>query len=131
MRTSPNASTVSAEALRQEHQRVHKSTFKALQQKPGIITDVHETLPMVKVTYISGSEAAGGNYIPLAHSVMDILQRFGALRAGLRVMITYSGEIEAEPYATIIGVEDEMQGTEIQQDNSIDTPLYSIFTPGA
>lgn len=127
---STNASTVSGEQARQEHQRTHKGVFRGLQQKIGIITEVHETLPLVKAVFLTGANVAGGDYFPVAHSVMDILQRFGTLRPGLRVMITYSGEVESEPYATIIGVEDEKLGGELQQDNEMNTPLYALFTPG-
>ncbi len=125
-----NASTVSAEQARQQKQINNKATFKTLQQKMGTVSEVHPTLPMVKVTFINGVEAAGGSYIPVAHSVMDILQRFGSLRQGLRVMVTYSGEVETVANATIIGIEDERLGSEIQQDNQMETPAYALFSPG-
>jgi hypothetical protein len=127
MKTTPNASTVSAEYNRQEKQQGNKATFKSLQQKMGTITEVHQTLPMVKVQFASGVDAAGGEFIPVAHSVLDILQRFGALRAGLRVLVTYSGEVETQANVTIIGIEDERLGAELQQDNQMETPLYAIF----
>lgn len=128
--SNPNASTVSSEQARLAKQLGNKSTFKSLQQKIGTISEVHATLPMVKVKFLAGAEAAGGRFIPVAHSVMDILQRFGSLRAGLRVMVTYSGEVETIATATIIGVEDERLGSEIQQENEMETPVYAIFAPG-
>jgi hypothetical protein len=127
MKTTPNASTVSAEYHRQDRQQSNKAVFKSLQQKMGTIVEVHETLPMVKVQFINGVQAGGGDFIPVAHSVLDILQRFGQLRPGLRVMVTYSGEVETQANVTIIGVEDEKLGSELQQDNTIQTPPYAIF----
>jgi hypothetical protein len=127
---NPNASTVSAELARQQRQTSHKATFKSLQQKIGTIIQVHNSLPMVKVQFDSGANAAGGDWIPVMHSVLDILQRFGSLRNGLRVLVTYFGEVETIANATIIGIEGEQLGAELQQDNEMNTPCYAIFQGG-
>lgn len=131
MKSNSNPSTVSAENERQSHQTFGASLYKTLQQKIGTITEVHPTLPMVKVGFINGPIAAGGAFLPVSHSVLDIVHRFGTLRPGLRVMVTYSGDLESAATVEVIGVEGERLGSEIQQDNEVKTPLYSIFTPGS
>lgn len=126
-----NASTVTAEHQRQSKQLQGKGVFRGLQQKQGTVTEVHPTLPMVKVDFTTGASAAGGDFIPVGHSVLDILQRFGALRVGLRALVTFFGEVESASIVTIIGAEDEKLGAEVQQDNDMDTPCYAIFAPGS
>lgn len=128
--TNPNSSTVSGEHARQAKQLHGKAIFRGLQQRIGTVTEVHPTLPMVKVQFITGANAVAGDFIPVGHSVLDILQRFGALRVGLRALVTYFGEVESAAIVTIIGVEGEKLGAEIQQDNDMDTPAYSLFSPG-
>ncbi len=129
--TNSNASTVSGELERQAHAKHGRSTNKSLQQILGTIIEVHETLPMVRIEADDGHQIAGGDFISLGHSVLDILQRFGQPRNGLRVLVTYSGNVERECLATIIGVEGEKFGIELTQDNDIETSAWEIFTPGA
>lgn len=124
-------STLLSERNRQVDQSTGAVLHKTIQQKYGIITEVHEKLPMVKVEYSSGALASGGRFISVNHSVLDILQRFGTLRKGLRVLVTFSGEQEQICHCEIVGVEEERNGAEPQQIENQQTPLYSIFTPGA
>lgn len=126
-----NSSTVSGERARQSNQSHEAVIHKTLQQRIGTIVEVHQTLPMVKIEYAQGSLAGGGRFIPVGHSVLDILQRFGTLRNGLRVMVTFSGDQENTATCQVIGVEDERLGSEIQQLEEMQTPLYEIFTPGS
>ena|SRR3990167_9948584 len=130
MKNNPNASTVTNELERQSTQNLGKTIFKGLQHKLGTVTDVHVKLPMVKVTFSDGIMAAGGDWIPVGHSVLDIVHRFGVLRTGLRVLVTYSGEVEASPTAEIVGVEGEKVGNEIQEQNEIQTGPFEIMSPG-
>lgn len=126
----PNASTVSSELSRQHSQQVGKSIHRSLQQKLGTIVEVHDELPMVKVVFNDDIVAAGGDWIPVGHSVLDIIHRFGALRSGLRVLVTFAGEVEASAIATIVGVENEKLGNEIQEINDIETSAYGLCAPG-
>ena len=127
----PNASTVSSELIRQQTQQMSKNVHRALQQKLGTITAVHEQLPMVKVIFNDGIIVAGGDWIPVGHSVLDIIHRFGALRTGLRTLVTFAGEAESAAIATIVGVEEEKLGNEIQELNDIETGPFGVYTPGS
>lgn len=131
MKNQPNASTVLAEHGRQQKHSGDADKHKLLQQRLGTIVDVHPTLPMVTVSYQNGVLVAGGNFIGVTHSVLDIIQRFGRLRPGLRVMVTSINEMDSSATCEIVGVEDEKLGTELQQNNLSDTPLFEIFTPGS
>lgn len=126
----PNASTVSAEQERLHHQKTQRAVHRSTQQRFGSIIEVHETLPLIKAIFDNGQGVAGNQWIPVAHSVLEIIHRFGALRPGLKVLITFSGEAERSAIATVIGVEDEHLGKEKVQDNDAKTGLYEIFTPG-
>lgn len=127
--SNPNSSTVTGEAHRTQTQKSDKNVNTTLQQRLATVTDVHPTLPMVKATFPTGYVAAGDNWIPVGHSVLDIIQRFGSLRIGLRVLVTFSGDVERDAVATIVGIEDEVLGAELQQLNDIETGLWEIFRP--
>src|SRR3982750_395341 len=129
MKTHPNSSTVSSEHHRQDQQGFDGGKHKTLVRRLGTIVSVHETLPMVTVAYSNGVLAAGGSFIGVSHSVLDILHRFGKLRQGLRVMVTLINEMDSSAMCEIIGVEDEKLGSELQQNNEADTPPYSLFSP--
>ena len=128
---NPNSSTITGEQQRNQVQKTDKNANTTLQQRLGTITSVHDTLPMVKVTFPNGNIAGGDNWIPVGHSVLDIIHRFGALRNGLRVMVTFSGDVERDAIAMIVGVEDEKIGSEIQQENDSDTGYFELFVPGS
>lgn len=124
-----NSSTVSGESDRTQNQKRDKNVNTTLQQILATVTDVHPTLPMIKATFPSGYNASGDNWIPVNHSVLDIIHRFGALRNGLRVLITFSGDVERDAVATIVGIEGESLGAELQQDNDMTTGVWEIFRP--
>jgi hypothetical protein len=126
---NPNSSTVGAEHSRHQIQKSDKNVNTTLQQRLGTVSDVHPTLPMIKATFPTGYVAAGDDWIPVGHSVLDIIQRFGALRKGLRVMITFSGDTERDAIATIVGIEGEALGAEISQMNDITTNEWEIYRP--
>lgn len=128
---NPNSSTVIGEQQRSQIQKTDKNVNTALQQRLGTVTAVHDSLPMIKATFPNGNVAAGDNWIPVGHSVLDIIQRFGKLRKGLRVMVTFSGDVERDAIATIVGIEDEKIGAEIQQENDIQTGWHELFVPGS
>lgn len=126
---NPNASTITGEIQRNQIQKSDKNVNTTLQQVLGTVSDVHATLPMVKVTLATGYNASGDNWIPINHSVLDIIHRFGALRKGLRVLLTFSGDVERDAVATIVGIEGEILGAELQQENDIATGVWEIFRP--
>lgn len=126
---NPNSSTVFNESERTQLQKTDKNVNTTLQQILATVSDVHPTLPMIKAVLPTGYIAAGNNWIPVNHSVLDIIHRFGALRVGLRVLITFSGDVERDAVATIVGIENESLGAEVQQQNDMETGLYEIFAP--
>ncbi len=130
MKSISNPSTVSQEMMRQSAQSAGKTTNKNLQQELGTITEVHKKLPMVKVSFRDGRQASGGDWIPVGHSVLDIVQRFGALRKDLRVMVVFSGETESGAIANIVGFEHEKIGIEISEKNESELGPVLLFPPG-
>jgi hypothetical protein len=103
------------------------SSIKTIQ---GVITAVHDSLPRIKAHTDIGEAIANGSWITLDHSLSDIVERFGKLRKGLRVRVSYTGPDGGQASATIIGVENEQVGQGTQIENKIQKGLYAIFGPG-
>lgn len=124
--------TVSAEKSRKTSQEI--GSFPGLQegirQTYGIISEVHPNKPQVKAYADDGSTIAGDRFIPLAHSVSDIVERFGTVRKGMRVLVTYSGPDGSHANAMIIGVEGERSQDTVRLQNEIKTGLFEVFSPG-
>ena len=124
------SSTKIQESQRKQHADIAGNIHQAVQQRLGTITEVHPNVPMVKVAYNNGTKAAGNDFLPIGHSVLDIVHRFGLLRPVLRVLVTYTGETERNAIVTIVGVEGELLGEEILQANTLQTPPYLLFQQG-
>ena len=76
----------------------------------GKIKAVDKKRKVVKVAdKIRGNDLFGGAWIPLGHSVHDILDRFGTNRLGMEVMVFYKGKLgtPVSALAFIVGEEDE------------------------
>ncbi len=104
------------------------STIQTVQ---GTITSIHDSRPLIKAHTDIGEAIANGSWITLDHSLSDIVERFGKLRKGLRVRVSYTGPDGSQASATIIGVENEKVGQGTQLENKIQKGLYSIFSPGS
>jgi hypothetical protein len=101
-----------------------------IQTIQGVITEVHDSAPLIKAHTNIGVAIADGQWITLDHSVSDIVERFGKLRKGLRVRVSYTGAEGINASATIIGVEGESPGQGTQLENKVQKGLYAVFGPG-
>jgi hypothetical protein len=130
MNRKPNSISVSQVEGDESYLRGIKHESIAIQQSIGTIAEVHEKVPSIKVTMPDGSLFASGHWVNVAMSKLDIMQRYGRLRIGMKVLLTYSIDRPATSFATVIGVENEKLGLDENEDNSVATGLYEIFTPG-
>ena len=105
-----------------------ESTIQTIQ---GTITDVHDSAPLIKAHTNIGAAIAGGQWIPLEHSLSDIVERFGKLRKGLKVRVSYTGVDGLNASASIVGLEGESSGEGTLIENKIQIGLFAIFTPGS
>lgn len=103
---------------------------EGIKQKHGIITQVHETKPLVKILSESSEVIVGTGWIPLAHSVSEIAERFGTIREGMKVLVSMTGFGNSGATATIVGVEGEKFGDETKIENEIKTSAFEIYSPG-
>jgi len=133
MRRPIAATTRLQESTRQSEQLVDRlpSAHESIRQIYGTIREVHPEMSLIKASTSSGSPIANGDWIPLNHSVSDIIERWGTLRKGMRVHVSYTGPDGIAANATIIGTEGDIEGEDTMLENDIDEPLWEIFTPGA
>ena len=131
MKRNINATTKSQEQARQTTQSMHRSVDQGLRRAFGEITSVLPGKGMVKVRLDGGHMAAGGAYLRVITPPKDITLRWGTLRAGLKVIVNYTGDVETDGYIDVIGdEEDQSPGTAPLLDNNVTKGLYQIFTPG-
>ncbi len=124
--------TLSKEEKRKKNQQIHQGNNDNIQQRFGEVVDIHPSLPMVTVRFLhSENYVANKAWIPIAHSTLDIAHRFGALRAGLKVLVNTPSGNDTGAVATIIGNENENLGYEEQTENDVQTGAYQLFTPGS
>lgn len=128
-----SSTTKFQEDSRQSEQQMDRmpSVYESIRQVYGTITDIHPELLLVKVMTDQGVKVASDDYIPLNHSVSDIIERWGKLRRGMRVQVVYSGPDGIAANATIIGIEGDREGEGTMLENDIDEPMWAIFTPGS
>lgn len=127
---SPIPSTKYQEERRKQSLAIGRSTLRAFKRSYGTIKEVHpEFSRRIRVTLDDGVDIRGGNYIPLLDSPLDIAQRFGAVRPGMRVLVTAMGEPEQEVTAVLIGDDQEGASALLLDPNLILTPdpLHSMF----
>jgi hypothetical protein len=99
-------------------------------QVDGTIYKVHESSPMIKAYSSDGSIIAGDRWIPLAHSPEEIIERFGTVRVGMGVHVTYSGPDGGYALASVMFNEGDNLGEEEVLPNDVSLGLWEIFTPG-
>ncbi len=97
----------------------------------GFIIEVHSEKPWIKALSNENNYIAGNEWIPLAHSSLEIIERFGSVRKGMKVSIAYTGIGEVNALATIIGVEGESFADKVRLENKVAKSVYAIYTPGS
>ena len=128
------ATTRFQEGNRQSDQELDRrpSSHESVRQAYGTIVALHpDGKPVVRVVTDQGTKLASDDFIPLNHSVSDIIERWGKLRTGMRVQVTYMGPDGLAANATIIGISGDREGEGIQLENDIEEPLWEVFTPGS
>lgn len=77
----------------------------------------------------TGNDLFGGRWIPLAHSVHEIVDRFGKIRKGMEVFVLYRGKAGAptSAYAWIIGEEDESGPNKDLAENNMAQGFHNIL----
>ena len=128
-----NASTNTINETRRQ-QDIHRSNqrqpYEGLRQKYGTIQTVHETQPLITASYDDGTYACGGQFILLNHNVDEIVQTWGTVRTGMRVLITYTGTYGDNANATIVGGEGENTANKAQLPNDSPLDFYRMCAPG-
>lgn len=112
-------------------QKQFPGTLSGLRQSFGIIREVHPSQLMIKGYEINGVSLANDKWIPLNHTPLEIAERFGTVRPGMKLLVNYSGADGSSANAFIIGVEDDEQyGQSTFSSNNAERGSYRIFGPG-
>lgn len=107
------------------------SLFETIRETEAVINEVHEDLLLIKAYEAdSGSVVANNRWIPLSHSPQEIAERFGTIRPGMVVKVSYQGADGLNARASIVYNEQEKTGEEEFSLNEIETGLFEIFKPG-
>ena len=128
---APPSAIVEQARLSQQDTAGFPGLLDGVRQVNATIKEVHPEKPLIKAFADDGVPVANGNWIPLNHSPADIAERWGKLRTGLRILANYSGPSGTGANATIVGEEDEIEGSGLQIENDIAEGLYYIFSPGS
>ena len=126
--------TLSAEKRRETHAETlaSPSLIDLTKQVYGTITEVHDSLALIKAYDASnGTTIANDSWIPLIHSVEEIVERFGTIRTGMGVLVTTNGPGGQQSVAQVISNEHQRVGQEEVVPNTVDLGLWEIFTPGS
>jgi hypothetical protein len=102
-----------------------------LHRATGIVSRVHNTKPRLVVAYDENDQSplANGDWIVLNHSAQEIAERWGTIRPGFRIQVTFMGPSGAKADATIIGTENQTT-EEPPVANEIARGLFALFAPG-
>lgn len=97
----------------------------------GVVTQIHpEKSRFVKAySKYDGATLANGDWIELNHSAQEIAERWGTVRRGFKIKVSYTGPSGAGADGTIIGTE-KQDIEEPPQPNEAARGMYAIFTPG-
>lgn len=105
-------------------------SHEAVRRATGVINRIHPKRPrLIKAHGLDGTTLANDAWIELNHSAQEIAERWGTVRIGFRVRVTYSGPAGASADATILGSE----GQDIDESfipNEAQQGLYAVFAPG-
>lgn len=128
---APTTSLGEAQRTSQNQMASMPGLQSSIQMAYGVISEVHDTKPLIKAVTDDGRYICSNKWILLSHSLDEIVARFGRIRKGMRVQISYTGPDGAQATALIVGVEGEKQGDGTQLENKVQKSLYAIFTPGS
>ena len=97
----------------------------------GRIKKVHETKRLVVVSRADEGTSFGGddNWVTLAHSIDEIVQRFGTIRKGMEVLVFFQGKAGGtnKAYALIISGEDETGPSKTMHKNDMSLGFNAIL----
>jgi hypothetical protein len=98
----------------------------------GIINSIHPNIPrFVKAnSALDGTPLANGAWIELNHSAQEIAERWGTVRVGFKIRVSFAGPAGAGADASIISTEN-IKLTEPHQPNEAERGLFAIFAPGS
>lgn len=96
----------------------------------GTIYDIHPEKPLVKCYDESGSPIACDKWIPLNHSSQEIAERYGTVRMGMNLLVSFVGPDGAGANATIVGNVGEKNLNEPLTPNTAQRGMFRIFAPG-
>lgn len=98
----------------------------------GRIKRVNETRRLIIVSRADEGTSFGGdeNWVTLAHSVREIVERFGTIRKGMEVLVFYQGKPGAKnkAFAFVIGEEDETGPSKDLHENDMRLGFSTILT---
>jgi len=96
------------------------SLFETVREVDAVIKEVHEKKLLVKV-YATGSAAvvANNQWIPLSHSPQEIAERFGTIRVGMTVRVSYQGPSGLNARAVVVLNEKEKHHNIIYTRNAL------------
>lgn len=129
-----NAATSLGEQARNQEQykSAQRQPHEGLRQAYGTIIEVHKTKPLIRASSDKGCNSAGNKWIILNHGVQEIMERWGSVRTGFRVLITFSGGPDVgNANATIVGIEGEQTGNKDLLPNDAAMGFYRICSPGS
>jgi len=127
---APTTSLGEASRLSDVSEQAKSQSHDEVSWIEGKIKSVNETRRVVQVAdKARGVTLFGGQWIPLAHSVHEIIDRFGQVRIGMEVLVLYSGKSGAavNAYAWIIGEEDESGPNKDLAENDIPQGFNTVL----
>ena len=97
----------------------------------GLVSHVHPEKPRLVKAYneTDYSPLANGDWILLNHSAQEIAERWGTVRPGFRIQVTFAGPSGAKADGTIIGAENQ-NIEEPPVANEVARGLFALFAPG-
>jgi len=97
----------------------------------GVVEEIHDQSNAVKAYGLNdGSVLGGGRWIPLTHDPDEIVERWGTIRKGMKIMVTYNVPEGTNSIATIVAGEKRNSFGEDVETNDMSRGLYEIFAPG-
>jgi hypothetical protein len=105
-------------------------SHESVKQISGVISEVHPERPFIKAYNSNGNRIANDNFIPLNHSPSEIIEKWGTIRVGMKVIVSYCGPNGTSANATIVGLEGGKENEEPYLPNNIERGMFRIFSPG-
>lgn len=97
----------------------------------GKVYEVDSEKLLVKVIGLSGQVTANDDWIPLAHSPREIIDRWGMVQKDMLAKVDYISVNGKMAMATIIRESNESIEDQMQETNTIKRSIFRIFSPGS